>query len=269
MRGSRNIIAINEELCDGCGQCIVTCAEGALKLVDGKARLVGEVLCDGLGACIGECPTGALKITQREAEEFDVAAVEERLKELKPDKGRPPEAASHAHHRAPSFGCPSAREMEMTRGEVRPPEAASHAERAEAASELRHWPIKLKLLRPEAPFLKGSDLLLLADCAGVSYPALHAKLLKGRAVAIGCPKFDDLEEHIDKLAAVLASARPRSLTVGYMEVPCCRGFVYAAEQAIARSGVNVPLRAVQIGIAGEALREEDLSPRMAECAGPR
>ncbi|HUT54366.1 MAG TPA: 4Fe-4S dicluster domain-containing protein [bacterium] len=263
MRGSRNIIEIAEELCDGCGQCIVTCAEGALRLVNGKTRLVGEVLCDGLGACIGECPTGALKITAREAEEFDEQAVEERLKELKQEKGRPPEAASPARHQAaPSFGCPSAREMEMTRK----PADGDRAEAGPAASELRHWPIKIKLLRPGAPFLKGSDLLLLADCAGVSYPALHAKLLKGRAVAIGCPKLDDLEEHIGKLTEVLKASRPRSLTVGYMEVPCCRGFVYAAQQAIERSGVNVPLRAVQIGIAGEVRREEDLSTGAAECA---
>jgi ferredoxin len=258
MRGSRNIIEINEELCDGCGQCIMTCAEGALKLVNGKARLVGEVLCDGLGACIGECPTGALKITVREAEEFDEKAVEHRLKELKR------EAVSPSPHRtAPSFGCPSAREMEMTR-ESRPPEAASHL--GKEVSELGHWPIKIKLLRPDAPFLNGSDLLLLADCAGVSYPALHGKLLTGRAVAIGCPKLDDLDEHIEKLTEILKASRPRSLTVGYMEVPCCRGFVYAAEQAIERSGVKVPLKAVQIGISGEVRREEDLSGEAEGCS---
>lgn len=306
MRTSRNIIEINEEVCDGCGQCIVQCAEGALALVDGKVRLVGEVLCDGLGACIGECPTGALKVVVREADDFDKKEVVEHLHRLEAEgrtgisaASRRSGAASHVgaasgtgttsrigaashttassrasttpnagHYKAaPSFGCPSARAMEIER---RPARASADGfadadSGAPPASELRHWPIKLTLLRQDAPFLRGADLLLLADCVGVSYPALHGNLLRGKAVAIGCPKLDDLDEHIDKLTNVLRTSLPRSLTVAFMEVPCCRGFVYAAERAIETSGVALPLKALKIGISGEVQGEEELGAVCARC----
>jgi hypothetical protein len=124
------------------------------------------------------------------------------------------------------------------------------------ASELGHWPVKLKLLNPASPFLKGADLILLADCAGVAYPNLHQKLLRGRAVAIGCPKFDDLDEHIDKLTAILSEAGPRSLSVVIMEVPCCRGLVYLAEKAVEKSGSKLTLSTIKISRAGEVMEEQ-------------
>lgn len=246
----RKIIEIDEEKCTGCGECIIACAEGALALVDGKARLVGDVYCDGLGACLGECPEGALRIVEREAEEFDEKAVEAR---------RDPPGPAHSHAEEPlACGCPGSSATALK------PAASNCESRAEIASELTHWPIKLQLLGPRAPFLRGSDLLLMADCSAAAYPNLHQKLLKGHTVALGCPKLDDIEAHIERLADILAVARPKSLTVVHMEVPCCHGFVYAAEKAIARAGVDVPLHRVIIGRAGHIHEKEQLSPGIPE-----
>jgi len=252
MSESRKIIEINEELCDGCGQCIISCAEGALEIVDGKAKLVSDIYCDGLGACLGECPTGALELIEREADGFDEEAVEERLEELKEKPKQEP---------AMACGCPGT--MIRTFEQEEP----SKGDAAEQRSELKQWPIKLQLLGPQVPFLKNSDLVLLADCVGVSDPNLHQKLVKDHTIAIGCPKLDDLEAHIDRLAQILEGAEPRSLTVAHMEVPCCRGFVHAAEEAIKRSGVDVPLKRVQIGIKGEVQAEEDLNEAAKRAVG--
>lgn len=242
----RNIIKIDEELCDGCGQCILDCAEGALELVDGKARLVGEIFCDGLGACLSGCPTGALTVEQREADEFDEAAVEKRLEELKAP------AAEAAPETPPlACGCPSTAAMTLT---PLAPEAPTGP--VSAASTLGHFPVKLGLLGPGAPFLRNADLLLLADCAATCFPGLHQKLLPGKAVAMGCPKLDDLEAHIDRLAAIVKGSGLKSITIVYMEVPCCYGFVYAAEEALKRAGVSVPVGRIKIGRGGEILERE-------------
>lgn len=243
----RQIIKIDEEKCTGCGQCIIACAEGALQLVDGKAKLVSDVYCDGLGACLGECPEGAMEIIERPADEFDEKAVEERLEQLK---------GGHEAHKAAeplACGCPGASVMTFERKA-----AAAGGPAGDTPSELGQWPIKLQLLGPSAPFLKGADLVLMADCVGVSQPDLHRKLLRGKAIAIGCPKLDDLDAHIERLADILEGARPRSLTVAHMEVPCCHGFVYAAEKAIERAGVDVPLKKIMIGRAGDILEEVEL-----------
>ncbi len=249
MRATRPIIEIDEDKCDGCGQCILSCAEGALKLVDGKAKLVGEIYCDGLGVCLGECPAGALTVVEREAEEFDEEAVEELLSRKKDAAPEKPAEETMA------CGCPGTQTRVIECGdEERPAD-----EPGEVGSRLGHWPVKLQLLGPKAPFLKDADLVLLADCVAVAYPELHRKLLPGKAVAIGCPKLDDLEAHINRLADILAGASPRSLTVAHMEVPCCKGFVHAANQAIKRSGVDIPLKSMQIGVHGELMEEETLS----------
>jgi NAD-dependent dihydropyrimidine dehydrogenase PreA subunit len=252
MRKMRKIIEIDEEKCTGCGECILACAEGALALVDGKARMVGEIYCDGLGACIGECPEGALRIIEREAEGFDEAAVEELLKERKETES----AKDGASEKTMACGCPGTRMQTLTDSGVE----EIDGEPAELRSDLGHWPIKLQLLGPQAPFLKGADLVLMADCAAVSLPDLHRRILRGRAVAIGCPKLDDLDAHIDRLAEILKGAKPKSLTVLHMEVPCCRGFVYAAQQAIEKSGIDVPLTRIMVGIKGEILEKEELVP---------
>jgi len=239
MKKTRKIIEIDEGKCTGCGLCINSCAEGALKLVNGKAKLVGDIYCDGLGACLGNCPEGALRIIEREAEDFR----EEAVKEL--------EAKKHAPLNTLPCGCPSASAIAL-----KPKGAACQGEpAAEQASELTHWPIKLQLLNPAMPFLKDTDLVLLADCCAASMPDLHRKILRGGSVAMGCPKLDDIEAHIARLADILRTARPKSLTVVHMEVPCCFGFVQAALTAAQRAGASMPMRRVKIARTGEIIEE--------------
>ena len=260
----RDIIQIDEEKCDGCGQCILACAEGALELVDGKAKLVGDLYCDGLGACLGECPTGALEVIRREAEGFDEAAVEELLAKQgraplqahdqpEPQLGPLPYAPHAPHAPHAGGGCPSA--AGFTLKAARPGSAGGPVQ----ASTLGHFPIKLQLLGPGAPFLKGADLLLLADCCATCYPALHQYLLPGKAVAMGCPKFDDVEAHINRLAEIIKNAGLKSLTVVHMEVPCCHGFVYAAQEAVKRAGVQLPVGRIMIGRGGELLEQDSVT----------
>ncbi len=242
----RKIIEIDEEKCDGCGQCIISCAEGALEIIDGKAKLVGDILCDGLGACLGECPQGALVLIERDAPEFDEEAVEERLTQLK--EGTPVLEKMDA---PPACGCQSSSSMIM----AAPPQGSV----GEAgASALGHWPIKLQLMGPKTPFLQGADLVLLADCAAASNPALHQKVLPNKAIAMGCPKLDDLEAHINKLAEILGGAKPKSLTVMFMDVPCCKGFVYGAQKAVEKAGVDLGIDLIQISRTGEILMEGTL-----------
>jgi len=250
----RPIIEIDEEKCTGCGLCVPACAEGALQVIEGKARLVGEIYCDGLGACLGECPEGALRVIERPADEFDEAAVEKRQAA---QKAAPAEV--HGIETAPApggamaCGCPSS----MARS-LKPNAPTAGAKSGKLASSLGHWPIKLQLLAPQAPFLKGADLLLLADCAAAAYPALHPELLPGKAVALACPKLDDAQAHINKLAAVLAAAKPRSLTVVHMEVPCCKGLAFIAEKALEKAGVAPKLGRMMIGMKGGVLETENL-----------
>jgi ferredoxin len=248
----RPIIEIDEEKCDGCGQCVMACAEGALEIVDGKARLVGEFLCDGLGACLGDCPTGALKVVERLAPAFDEHAVEEHLASQSKDAPLTLECGcpgSAQMSLAPkSGGCPGTAAMSLT--------AKTGAKAQAAPSALSHWPIKLRLVRPDAPYLKGADILLLADCSATAYPALHGDMLPGRVVLMGCPKFDDLDDYIRRLAAILKEAKAKSLTVAIMEVPCCRGFAHAAAKAREMAGVNVPINLVQIARSGEILEQK-------------
>jgi ferredoxin len=244
MKKTRKIIEIDEAKCNGCGQCILSCAEGALRLVDGKAKLVGDIFCDGLGACIGECPEGALKIIDRPADAFDEKAVEVHLGKT----------GEENNNKTLLCGCPSSAMMELKKSPCSDDTAPAGA----AVSQLGHWPVKLQLLGPQAPFLKNADLVLLADCVAVAYPDLHKKILKDRAIAIGCPKLDDLEAHIERLVQILAGAQPNSLTVVHMEVPCCSGFLYAATEAIERSGVKVPLKRIIISRSGEVLTDEEL-----------
>ena len=229
----RKIIEIDEERCDGCGNCVVACAEGALKIVDGKAKVVNEVFCDGLGACIGECPQDALRIVEREAPEFDEEAVEEHL------GGRddtPPEDAC---------GCPSAKPMAIDR------KPGSDEGRTQALrSELANWPVQWRLVQPASPFYRGADMLLAADCVPFAYADFHGEFLRGRPLVIGCPKLDEQEAFLDKLTALFREARPESVTVVMMEVPCCSGLARLAERAIAASGRRIRLDGIVVGIDG-------------------
>ena len=227
----RKIVNIDEAKCNGCGECIGKCAEGALQLVNGKAKLLSETYCDGLGACLGECPQGAITIEERPAAEFSEAAVEKHKKEIE---------------REMPCGCSSSQVQEFEHKETE--KAAS---RGEVKSNLGHWPVQLTLVPPNAPFLKNADIVLVADCVPFAYPMLHEDFLAGHAVLVACPKLDDYEAHQEKLTQVLAAAKPKSLTVVHMEVPCCSGLVHMVKQAMAASGVKMPVKEVTIGVKGE------------------
>ncbi len=245
----RNIIHIDEEKCNGCGQCAIACAEGAIEVVDGKARLVSEVYCDGLGACIGECPTGALWIEQREAQDYDVQATREHLQSIgrDPNAAHDPEA-EHEHapaqaHQSLACGCPGTAARAFT--------PAAQQARAGQPSALGQWPVQLTLVPPDAPYFQGADLLVTADCVPYAYADYHVDLLAGKAVVVGCPKLDDAEFYAKKLAAILSASDIRSVTVAIMEVPCCGGLVRIVDQALRDSGKNVPVEVVTIGVRGE------------------
>ena len=246
----RKIIRIDEDKCDGCGLCVPACAEGALQIIDGKARLVSEIYCDGLGACLGECPQDAIIIEEREAEEFDEEAVSRHLEQTEPDE----EVVSHdlkqeglAKEELPC-GCPSATVATF----ARPEEAVTTPDGIEGQpSTLGHWPVQLTLVPPSAPFLKGADILLTADCVPFAYAAFHKDFLKGRSLLVACPKLDDLQAHLMKLTEVLRYSRPKSLTVIRMEVPCCYGLVHMANQAAQLSGLGISVKEVVIGVGGE------------------
>ncbi len=245
---TRDIVAIDQELCDGCGDCISACAEGAIELVNGKATLVSDVYCDGLGACLGHCPQGAITVTRREAEPFDEAAVEQRLssqRQLTAVQGFPQAQAAPM-----SSGCPGSRQLAF--------EPAGFSDRtsptAVAPSALRQWPVQLHLLSPSAPFLAGSDLLLAADCTAFAVGGFHREHLEGRTLAIACPKLDSQQEsYFEKLVAMIDHARITSLTVLVMEVPCCGGLVRLAESALAAAHRDIPLHVQVVSVRGEVV----------------
>jgi NAD-dependent dihydropyrimidine dehydrogenase PreA subunit len=236
----RNIIRIDEEKCNGCGLCVDACHEGALQLIDGKARLVSESYCDGLGACLPECPTGAIAIEEREAAGFDEAAVE---KHLAGKKAAPP---AHGH----GGGCPSARSMSFAE---RPAPAAA-AEAAPAVSELRQWPCQIKLVPPVAPFFDNAKLLIAADCTAYAYAGLHSRFMKGKVTLIGCPKLD-MVDYTEKLTDILKHNDIRSIDVVRMSVPCCGGIEYAVKQALIASGRMIPWHVTVISPGGEIVEE--------------
>ena len=227
----RKIVSIDEEKCDGCGLCIPACAEGALQIIDGKARLISDKYCDGLGACLGECPQGAITIEEREVNEFDEEAVKRHLKEAKQAADELP------------CGCSSAAVTQLERHEET--EAATRQQ-----SMLGHWPVQLTLVPPRASFLQGADVVLAADCVPFAYAGFHREFLKDYALLVACPKLDDFEAHQKKLTDILSNSDIRSLTVVHMEVPCCSGLVHLAKQAIGSSGKDIPLREVIVGIRG-------------------
>ncbi len=251
MKIKRNIIQIDDELCNGCGQCVTGCAEGALEIVDGKAKLVSEVYCDGLGACIGECPTGALKIIQRDAEDFDEEAVEERLKTVKtPEKQSPTTMAC---------GCPSSNIQTFTPRSCSCDKTNEPVISRSTGSELTHWPVQIRLVPPAAPFLKNADLLVAADCTGFAYPDLHRELLKGKTLLIGCPKFDDARAYVEKFSEIFSAASIKSVTIAVMDVPCCSGLPQIVKMGMEKAGKQIPLEKVVISGQGRILRREKLA----------
>jgi Pyruvate/2-oxoacid:ferredoxin oxidoreductase delta subunit len=247
MKVKRKVIEIDEELCNGCGQCITACAEGALQIIKGKARLVSDQFCDGLGACLGECSTDALRVVEREAEDFDEKAVEEHLHAIK--QPSPEEPGTMA------CGCPSAQIRSF--GQPGPPEETRvDASSGSEPSALSHWPVQIRLVPPNAPFLKGADLLVAADCTPVAYPTFHRDFLKGKVVMVGCPKFDDVQAYIQKFCDIFKVAGVKSVTVTVMEVPCCQGLPVVVEKGMELSGNKIPFEKVIISAQGEILRRE-------------
>lgn len=244
MKIKRKILEIDEDRCDGCGQCILSCAEGALAIVDGKAKVISDNLCDGLGACLGECPQDALTIVEREAEAFDEEAVEAHLAER---ENEAPNVAGST-----PCGCPSAQIQQFH------PSPTAHNVQAPAGkndSALTHWPVQIQLIPPHAPFLKGADLLVVADCVPVAFPGLHQEMMRDKAVMIGCPKFDDGEAYVAKFAEIFKTAGIKRVTVAVMEVPCCSALPMMVRKGLEQSGEQIPLSQIVVSTRGQILDE--------------
>ena len=231
----RKIVKIDENKCTGCGLCIPNCAEGALQIVNGKARLVKDIYCDGLGACLGHCPEGAITIEERDAKSFDEEATKKHLEETK-----------HKDSSLPC-GCPGTAVRSFQKQPSKP--GLENFEKTD--SELTNWPIQMMLVPTEAPYLKNADLLIAADCVAFSYPDLHRDFLKEKVLLIGCPKLDTASVYEEKLADIFRSNNIKSVTVLHMEVPCCFGLVQIAKEALKASGMKIPYKDITIGIKGD------------------
>ncbi len=246
----REIIKIDEDLCNGCGECVPSCAEGSLQIIDGKAKMIADKYCDGLGACLGHCPQGALSVIVREADPFDEEAVEELLATQKAeqlDAGIIP-MAGHAS----GGGCPGEGMMNLR------PAAKPIANDSGTAvlSTLSHWPVQLRLVPPNAPFLKNADLLLTADCVAVSLPDYHARYVPGKVVLMGCPKFDDAPMYVERLAAILRDNEINSVTILQMEVPCCSSMSTILDQARLEAGSGVAVERIIVSRGGQIMVHE-------------
>lgn len=279
----RKVIKIDENLCNGCGACVQGCHEGALQMIDGKARIVSELYCDGLGACIGECPVGAIGLEEREAEPYNETAVMQRIA----PKGEGTILAHLKHlkeHNETEYlkeginyirqnnirvdltqlqdgipavssgsgcGCPGGKEMSFT------PKAEVQETACDVSSKLRQWPVQLHLLNPEASYMKNADVLLAADCSAFAYGNFHNRFMKNHVLAIACPKLDSgKESYIEKITAMIDRSHINTLTVIMMEVPCCGGLLQIAQQALALAGRKIPIKKIIIGIKGDLLSEE-------------
>ena len=236
----RRIIEIDENKCNGCGACAAACHEGAIAMVDGKARLMRDDYCDGLGDCLPTCPTGAITFVEREAAAYDEQAVMENKQRKMRKEGM-----------TLPFGCPGSQSRNIQR-EAAP---AAEAPRAEQASRLSQWPVQIKLVPVNAPYFDGARLLIAADCTAYAYASIHENFMRGKITLIGCPKLDAVD-YSQKLGAIFAQNDISSVTLLRMEVPCCGGLEFAAKKAIAESGKELPLRVVTISIEGEILSDE-------------
>jgi len=265
----RKIIKINEKKCNGCGLCIPNCPEGALQIIDDKARLISDLFCDGLGACIGHCPEGAITIEEREAEPYNEEKVmkniikagpntiKAHLKHLKDHgetkfldqaidvlKKKGIEIPNLEEKMETQCGCPGAAIREVNTD-------SSAENNAEQSSALRQWPVQLTLLPAQAPFFDNAHLLVSADCVPFANPNFHIKLLNGKSLVIGCPKLDDIEAYKEKLTEIFKNNNVKSVTVAIMEVPCCYGLYSTVEEAVKDSGKKIPVIQETIGVNGE------------------
>ncbi|MFC1746351.1 ATP-binding protein [Candidatus Riflebacteria bacterium] len=259
---TRDIIQIDEDLCNGCGDCISSCAEGALELVDGKAKLVSDIYCDGLGACLSECPTGALKVIQRESEDFDEEAVKERVQSISHSHSEQKKVGACCPGSMPQKiapmaagfqGCPGSAQRSFAPATSRAPVPGDPV-----PSALTHWPIQLHLASPMAPFFKEADLLLAADCTAFAHGDFHRRFLEGHSLQIACPKLDNPSGYIEKLKYLFANANLKSFTVAIMVVPCCNGLLQMVKQAREEAKSELPIKAVIVDLSGEVVSEEML-----------
>ncbi len=280
----RKIIRIDEEKCNGCGLCIPNCPEGAIQMIDGKARLISDLFCDGLGACLGHCPEGAITIEEREAEHYDERKVMENiikqgpniiqahlihlkehneenlLKEaimvLKEKNMEVPETvvqdSEHTSHEHLNGGCPGSKAFSFALVQ-----SGSKESSADTPTALSHWPVQLHLISPMSPYFQGSDLILAADCVAYALGGFHQKFLKGKTLAIACPKLDEGQDiYLAKVTALIDQAKINTLTVMIMEVPCCSGLLSLAKKAAGNASRKIPLKCIVVGRQGEILKEE-------------
>ena len=275
----RQIIEIDEELCDGCEECIPGCPEGAIQIIDGKARLISDLFCDGLGACIGTCPQGAITVIEREAEPYDEVKVMENI--IKQGENTIKAHLKHLHDHgevdflktALSFlekneisvpeyksqesscasgGCPGSQNLAFV-DQIQKPENTTTTD---LPSALSHWPIQMHLISPMAPQFTGSDLVLAADCVAFSLGNFHQKFLSGKSLAIACPKLDQQQQvYLEKLKVLIDDAKINTLTVMIMQVPCCRGLLMLAQQAQQMANREIPVKVIVVGIQGEILED--------------
>ena len=247
----RKIVRIDEDKCNGCGECVPSCAEGAIQIIDGKARLVGDNLCDGLGNCLGTCPMDAITIEERPAAAFDEVAVEKHLEQDTIDK-KPEANRTEKDYAAPELpcGCPGTMARELA------PQSAAAEPGHAAPSRLGQWPVQLSLLPAGGKFWQGADVLIAADCVDYAMGDFHDRLLAGKTLAVACPKLDDTAPYVEKLAAVFADNDIASLTVARMEVPCCMGIVAGVRQALQQAGKEgLAMKEIIVSVDGQILQE--------------
>ena len=276
----RKIIKIDKEKCNGCGNCIPNCPEGAIQIIDGKAQIISDIFCDGLGACMGYCPEGAISSEEREAEPYDERKVMQeniipagkntilahlnhlhehgetqhldKALELLKEKGIEIEFdKKNGHSSCHSQGCPGAKTIDFSDEETQ-----INASSNKISTQLRQWPVQLHLVSPNASYFKGSDVLLVADCVAYSLGNFHNEFLKGKSLAIACPKQDsNIETYTEKIVTMIDTAKINTLTVITMEVPCCTGLLILVQKALERSSRKIPLKHIVISIRGEVVKD--------------
>lgn len=239
-KATRKIIKIDEEKCNGCGQCREACHEGAIKIINGKAALISETYCDGLGACIGECPQDAITIEERDCEEFDPNAVKKHMEENKPK---------------PACGCPGAMAKEIHHS---PQTSLQKRHGNYLPSNLSNWPVQISLLPVNAPYLQNADLLISADCVPFAMASFHQAFLVGKILLIGCPKLDDADSYLNKISQIIKINKIKSIEVLIMEVPCCNSLLNLAIEAIKLSEEEVTLKYSKISLKGEIIETKTL-----------
>ena len=285
----RKIITIDEDKCNGCGDCVVACAESAIQIIDGKAKLVKEQYCDGMGDCLGECPTGAIKIEEREVPDFDAQATRAHVAQaggvaavkkfdeaavrhgLAPaavvagvgDPGKPADPHAQHHHHGGGGGCPGMkmRTIPTPAPTVAPTPTGRGLPPKVNQSELTQWPVQIHLVSPQAPYFKGKELVIMNTCGGLASADIHWRFLRGRSVVVGCPKLDRTEGYAEKIGAILSEPSIPKVLVVRMEVPCCGGLTAIAQEAVRLSGrTDLKLEEVTLALSGEVISQEDVTP---------